>query len=240
MVSVMRSVGDRVFAGNGRPFQPSAYKEPPDMALPGEAGSFGVRSIGFRTYADDSPREYDDAQADDSTGELQTEPPWLPEAPCELDGTNAAEPADRPANDDQQRGRRAHRWIAIAGAAAGLLGVGAAAGAGLTWFALATRAAPSNAVRHPDVGPFPVATVPSEPALRPEIQPEKPRSTASTHRRTRAPHRTHIARKKAAAARRPEHLERDVPPADPDVADAAARPLLPGLEERLAAARSGR
>jgi hypothetical protein len=79
-----------------------------------------------------------------------------------------------------------------------------------------------------------------EPVLRPEIRPEKPPAPIHAHAKNRTPHRQHGSRKKAVAAPHPVRVARDVPPVDADVADVtddASRPLLPGLEERLAGGR---
>jgi hypothetical protein len=228
------------------------------MALRGEAGLIGVRSIGFRTYADDSPRAYDHTYAHDTADELEAEAPEPPEAPCEFDEASETQPTDRPSDDDHRGRQGAHRWVAIAGAAAVLLGVGAGAGAGFTWLHLEKPPTHADTARLADSRPPPLATGTArlEPMLRPKIQQEELPPIASIDAKPPIVRGSQPARKKPAADRhrtpRPRHEKSTSIPsthaklATPDRSqprEAAADrdrapppPLLAGLEERLRAA----
>jgi hypothetical protein len=91
------------------------------MASTDEAVSVGgAWSIGFRTYADDTPRESD---REDGHGRV-----WPSNPPRERD-LSKTKATDRRSTNDGRRGRSARRWLAIVSAVAALLGAGTA----LTW-----------------------------------------------------------------------------------------------------------
>jgi hypothetical protein len=182
------------------------------MASSGEAGSVGVRPIGFRAYADDSPRELDD------------EAPWPPVAPQEF-ADAAAQSADRLSDGDDDQGPGVRGWMVIAGVAAVLLAVGAGAGAGLTWSILGKRAHPPAITIQADSTPLPIAaataTAPSELIRLPSAQRVAPPPTTSRHAEAPITHATTHAsppgRRKATASRH----------------HGSPRPMLSGLEEKL-------